>query len=137
MGQTVEFLDVRPAWRQDERGWVYFPWQTLAGGWPAEEVLQSLHVIAILPGALRGQHLHPGKTEWLYVIAGQGTLFWRDQEECLQQRQLAAGRELVVIPPGVPHTLRNDGQEVLYLLAWRAAPTPGSADPDTVPAPLL
>lgn len=137
MKAEVEFLDLEEAWRQDERGWVYFPFQHLDPGWSELEILQSLHVIAITPGQIRGQHLHPQKTEWLYLISGQGTLFWRDEEDFLQRRELLANRQLVIIPPGIPHALRNDGPEVLYLLAWRASPKLPISAPDTVPAPLI
>ena len=97
----------------------------------------SCHLISIVPGQVRGQHQHPHKTEWLYVFHGQGQLFWRTRDDQLQQRLLDDNRTLVVIPPGIPHTLRNDGSDPLYLLAWRAALQPGREEPDTVPEPLI
>jgi mannose-6-phosphate isomerase-like protein (cupin superfamily) len=132
----IQFLDLGDSWRQDERGFVYFPFQDLPDSLPRAEMCRSCHLIAIEPGQLRGQHQHPGKTEWLLIFHGRGQLFWRSQGK-LQQRLLSDNRILVVIPPGLPHTLRNDGPEPLYLLAWRAALESGGDAPDTVPEPLL
>ncbi len=133
----IHFLDLGEALRQDERGFVYFPYQNRLDSLPLAEMCTSCHLISILAGQLRGQHQHPGKTEWLYVFHGQGQLFWRTRDHDLQQRLLSGNRTLVVIPPGMPHTLRNDGPEPLYLLAWRAGGQPDRKEPDTVPEPLI
>ena len=90
------------------------------------------------PGQLRGQHQHPGKTEWLYVFHGQGQLFWRTRDGHVQQRLLSGNRTLVVIPPGIPHTLRNDGPEpTLSVGLAGSVGEPGRDEPDTVPEPLI
>ncbi len=134
---VIQFLDLGDSLRQDERGFVYFPFQSLPDSLPRAEMCTSCHLISILPGQIRGQHQHPDKTEWLYVFHGQGQLFWRTRDHHLQQRLLSGNRTLVVIPPAIPHTLRNDGLAPLYLLAWRAAQQPGRDEPDTVPEPLI
>ncbi len=104
----IQFLDLGDSLRQDERGEVYFPFQNLPDSMPRAEMCTSCHLISILPGQLRGQHQHPHKTEWLYVFHGQGQLFWRRHDGSQQQCVLDNNRTLVVIPPGIPHTLRND-----------------------------
>ena len=136
MRAEVQFFTVPDGWHQDERGWVYFPFQHLRLEQASGEMLASCHVVAIAPGEVRGQHLHPHKTEWLYLIAGTGTLFWRDREDYLQRQSFTPDQRLVVIAPGVPHALRNDGPETLYLLAWRAT-VPVETAPETVAAPLI
>jgi oxalate decarboxylase/phosphoglucose isomerase-like protein (cupin superfamily) len=133
----IQFLDLGDSLREDERGLVYFPFQNLPESLPREDMCRSCHLISIAPGKWRGQHQHPLKTEWLYVFHGQGQLFWRTKEGSLQQRLLDGNGTLVVIPPGMPHTLRNEGPEPLYLLAWRAARQPGTEEPDTLPEPLI
>lgn len=133
----IQFLPLGDSWHQDERGFVYFPWQNAPDSLPLAEMCRSCHLISIVPGQIRGQHQHPDKTEWLYTFHGEGQLFWRTRDGQLQQRRLRGNRTLVVIPPGIPHTLRNDGPAPLYLLAWRAAPEPGRDEPDTVPEPLI
>lgn len=137
MTAEVEFFAAPAGWQEDDRGWVYFPFQQQTLGLEIAEMLASCHVIAIASGAVRGQHLHPHHTEWLYLIAGTGTLFWRDREDYLQHQHLTPTCRLVVIAPGVPHALRNDGSEMLYLLAWRATRAAGTPVPETVAAPLI
>jgi oxalate decarboxylase/phosphoglucose isomerase-like protein (cupin superfamily) len=133
----IQFLDLGDSLRQDERGFVYFPFQSLSGSTPLAEMCTSCHLISIAPGQIRGQHQHPHKTEWLYVFHGQGLFFWRLKDAGLKQRLLNDNRTLVIIPPGIPHTLLNEGPDPLYLLAWRAAPQPGRDELDTVPEPLI
>lgn len=135
--RDIRFLDMGDAWREDERGFVCFLFQHLEPTAPAREVCASCHLISILPGQVRGQHQHPLKTEWLYVFQGQGEFFWRPQGDQVRQRRLSGNRTLVVIPPGIPHALRNDGPDPLYLLAWRAALQPGGEGADTVPETLI
>jgi len=125
----VEFIELAEALHQDERGMVFFPLQSLPAAYPRQELCASLHLISIAPGQVRGQHLHPGKTEWLYIFHGQGRLFWRLPGEKVQEKVLNDTRTLVTIPPGIPHALRNEGAGPLYLLAWRAG-LPGTADDD-------
>lgn len=133
----VQFLALGDALRQDERGFVYFPFQYPLAVSPSLEMLTSCHIISILPSQMRGQHQHPYKTEWLYVFHGQGLFFWRDRDNYLQKRLLDGNHTLVVIPPGIPHTLRNEGPDSLYLLSWRVTRGPDQDEPDTVPALLV
>lgn len=137
MTPPVQFLDLGTALHQDERGFVFFPFQGLTEAFPREEMCASLHLISILSGQVRGQHQHPHKTEWLYIYHGQGRLFWRLPGQERQDRLLQDNRTLVVIAPGIPHALLNEGTEPLYLLAWRAAAPGEQAEVDTVSAPLL
>lgn len=131
----IQFIDLCGSLQADARGFAYFPFQGLAETLPVVDMCTSCHLIAISPGQVRGQHQHPQKTEWLYVFHGQGELFWRTREGQRRQRRLDDHRTLVVISPGIPHALRNAGSDALYLLAWRAALTPGPDEPDTVAAP--
>jgi len=133
----IQFLDLGSSLRQDERGFVYFPFQHLPESLPLEDLGASFHLISIAPGQVRGQHRHPQKTEWLYVFHGQGLLVWRDTDNLPHQRLLSDQRTLVIIPPGIPHALQNTGPAILYLLAWRGAPQSGGAEPDTVFDPLI
>jgi quercetin dioxygenase-like cupin family protein len=133
----IQFLELGDSLHRDERGFAYFPFQNLSDSLPKTEMCANCHLVSIEPGHLRGQHRHPGKTEWLLFFHGTGQFYWRTADGQLHQRLLDGLPTLVVIPPGIPHTLRNDGSGPLYLLAWRAAvPAAGDA-PDTVPEPLV
>lgn len=137
MEVEVQFLDLGDSLHADERGFAYFPFQDLPASLPLTEMCRSCHIVSIEPGQTRGQHQHPGKTEWLFLISGSGHLYWRTVDGQIQQRRLSRPGTLVVIPPGVGHTLRNEGTSPVYFLGWRAGLGPAGSEPDTVPAPLL
>jgi len=99
----------------------------------AEKVLESFHLVSIVPGQERGRHQHPCKTEWLYLFAGAGWFSWQDREGRRHRRRLEGDATLVVIPPGIPHLLANDGPETIFLLAWRLAAAGVPEGSDTVP----
>ncbi len=133
----IQFIRLAESLHEDERGFVFFPFQGLAENLPRAEMCASCHVISIAPGQVRGQHQHPQKTEWLYVFHGRGRLFWQVPGQERQEKLLDTNRILVVIAPGIPHALRNEGAEPLYLLAWRAATDDSPAEIDTIPAPII
>jgi oxalate decarboxylase/phosphoglucose isomerase-like protein (cupin superfamily) len=133
----LQFLNIRDSLHQDERGFAYFPFQDLPASLPLDEMCRSCHIISIEPGHIRGQHQHPGKTECLMLVHGTGQLYWRTRDGRIEQRRLSDVQTLVVIPPGIPHTLRNEGSGPLYLFGWRAASGSAGAEPDTVPETLI
>src|SRR4030042_630184 len=63
---TVEFIDLRGEIKEDARGISFFPWQGRLR--EPGEVLRTFHLASINPGQTRGNPLHPGFTEWLYVF---------------------------------------------------------------------
>lgn len=134
----IQFLELGKSLNQDERGYAYFPFQHLPDSSPRQEMCSSCHIISIEPGHTRGQHRHPGRTEWLFVVSGSGHLYWRSRDGQVQQRRLdSSSGTLVVIPPGVPHTLRNEGTSPVFMLGWRAALGPAGDGPETVAEKLL
>ncbi|MFH1596263.1 MAG: cupin domain-containing protein [Pseudomonadota bacterium] len=130
---TVEFIDLRGEIKEDARGISFFPWQGRLQ--EPGEVLRTFHLTSINPGQTRGNHLHPGFTEWLYVFHHPGVLIWEAAGK-VEERLLAGGRTLVRIPPGIAHALKNPGPEILYLLAWREPTGAGATEPETVPRAL-
>jgi mannose-6-phosphate isomerase-like protein (cupin superfamily) len=126
----VEFIEISSEMHRDERGFSFFPWPGRVRD--SGEVLRTCHLASILPGHSRGNHLHPGHEEWLYLFHGAGLLVW---EASGQIRERTGGSTMLRIPPGVAHALSNPGPEMLYLLAWREAQG-GPTEPETVPRPL-
>ncbi len=131
----VEFLDLKGEIKEDQRGFSFFPWEK--GSLNPQEVVQTFHLVSIRPGQVRGNHLHPAHREWLYAFHGRGILAWEAQPGRLAERELAGGRTLVLIPPGIPHALRNPGPKLLYLLAWWQAEPGAPAGPASVPRTVL
>lgn len=72
---------------------------------------------AFEPGQEHRLHAHSGLDKVYHVLAGSGTFLLADREI-----PMAAGRMLVA-PEGVPHGIRNDGEERLLVLAI-LAPSP-------------
>jgi len=127
--ESVQFFDLSQEIREDSRGFSFYP---LIGRVQVPDKLpEAFHLVSIGPGQVRGNHLHPGRWEWLYPFHGTGYFMWEPHPGDLRERMVSSRRLLIRIPPGVPHALRNPGPEPLYLLAWRE----GETDPaeDTVP----
>jgi uncharacterized RmlC-like cupin family protein len=131
---AVEFIDIAPEVKEDVRGTSFFPWRDRVRR--ADEWLRTFHLISIRPGKVRGNHLHPGHEEWLYLFHGVGVFVWAAAEGEAQERAMTGGRTLIRIAPGVAHAMRNEGKEELYLLAWREALREDYQGPETLPRSL-
>ena len=95
----------------------------LAGRRTLPSVNQSLAEATLAPGAATTAHHHVRAEELYFITAGNGSMRVGDQE-----REVTVG-DCVVIPPGVPHQLKNTGTGPLTLLCCCAPPY---ADDDTV-----
>jgi mannose-6-phosphate isomerase-like protein (cupin superfamily) len=84
---------------------------------------QSLAEATIPPGAETREHCHPVAEEIYAFQSGAGVMRLGEAEA-----PVGAG-DTVVIPPGTPHKLRNDGDEPLVLLCCCSPPY---SDEDTV-----
>ena len=74
---------------------------------------------AFEPGQEHALHAHAGMDKVYHVLEGRGVFLLEDRE-----LPMAAG-EMLVAPEGVPHGIRNTGDERLLVLAI-LAPAPGS-----------
>jgi oxalate decarboxylase/phosphoglucose isomerase-like protein (cupin superfamily) len=127
--ETVKFIDLTEELWEDLRGFSFYPLKGRAED-PAK-LPDAFHLVSIAPGQVRGNHLHPGRWEWLYPFHGTGYFRWKAQPGDIQERQVSGHRLLIRIPPGVAHSLRNPGPDPIYLLAWREGDP--DATEDTVP----
>ncbi len=84
---------------------------------------QSLAEATVQPGGETAEHYHPNTEELYYFVAGAGRMRLGQDEA-----QVVAG-DCVVIPPGTPHKLFNEGAGPLVLLCCCA---PAYSDDDTV-----
>ncbi len=84
---------------------------------------QSLAEATVQPGGETAEHYHPQTEELYYFVAGAGRMRLGQDEA-----EIAAG-DCVVIPPGTPHKLWNEGPDPLVLLCSCA---PAYSDDDTV-----
>jgi len=77
---------------------------------------QSLAEATLPPGARTELHLHPRTEEIYYILRGTGRMAVGTEE-----RQVGPG-DGILIPPGMPHTIRNVGDEPLVFLCCCAPP---------------
>lgn len=110
--QTVHIDDVD--WQYDPR----FP------GVAVQVLISKTHTDAasliygrVAPNGEIVTHTHHTETELVYVLAGTGTL--TIDEDTFPVR---AGSSLL-IPAGVPHSLNNDGETNLNIIAIHTPPT--------------
>ena len=73
---------------------------------------------AFEPGQEHKLHAHAGQDKVYHVLEGRGRFLLVDRELPMQPG------EMLVAPSGVPHGIRNDGDERLVVLAI-LAPGPG------------
>lgn len=127
--ESVEFIDLTQELWEDSRGFSVFPLKGRTQN-PAN-LPDTVHMVSIAPGQVRGNHFHPSRWEWLYLFHGAGHFRWEPHPGVIRERLVSGHGLLIRIPPGVAHALSNPGPEPLYLLAWREG-EPDSTD-DTVP----
>lgn len=90
----------------------------------------DMHIAAIEPGAVRGNHFHAKRREVLVVLAAdRWSLHWDEGADSpVRQRHFdGPGAVLVSVPIGMSHAIRNDGVVPMRMLGL----TDGPYDPDS------
>jgi dTDP-4-dehydrorhamnose 3,5-epimerase-like enzyme len=119
----------------DDRGSSYTPdhnWQTFL------ETIAELHITTVLPGKIRGNHVHLRKREILVVIhTDKWSFHWDEGLGTPAQQSVfeGTGAELIEVPPGCSHAVRNDGLAPLTVLGF-CDRIYDPADPDAERRPL-
>ena len=78
--------------------------------------LASVNVVRVPPGGLIGPHAHSRELETVWVINGQAILTLGQTEVLIEHGQVVA------IPIGLEHALRNDGSTLVELLTFFTPP---------------
>lgn len=111
----VRVLPLDDALWGDERGWGARPFD--AAGPPLSGV-GGVHLVSLEPGAVRGNHRHPGTREWLLLFGGPVTLAWRSGAGEGRRRFPGVGPVLVEVEADVHHAVRGDAPHAVHLLSW-------------------
>ena len=82
----------------------------------ADNPLASVNVIQVPPGGKIGRHRHAQQFETIWVIRGNAILTLDQTEVSIKDGQIIA------IPLGLEHALRNDGQSLVELLTFFTPP---------------
>lgn len=90
------------------------------------------------PRQVKGNHYHTRKTEWFCVLAGSMRVELAERATGRRESlDLASDRpQLLEIPPGVTHALRNTGEGDLLVLVY-VDEAFDREDPDTFPEALV
>lgn len=97
----------------------------------------DVHLMTVVPGAVRGNHAHARKWEILSALhTDEWELHWCEPGGTPQHRTFSGrGSVTVMVPPLVAHAVRNTGAAVLTLTAL--SPVAYDVDdPDNIPASL-
>ena len=95
----------------DSRGLVFEP--LVADDFPDQ---RNAHVVLSMPGVVRGNHYHIRGKETIAVL-GPALVRFREKEE-IKNVEIPSGQAYrFVFPPGVPHAIKNLGNEPNILMA--------------------
>ena len=83
---------------------------------PADNPLASVNVVRVPPGGNIGRHRHAQQLETVWVIRGTAILTLDQTEVSIRDGQIIA------IPIGLEHALRNEGETLVELLTFFTPP---------------
>lgn len=135
--KALQIISLPDHFRLEPRGWTFRPFNEspLATDQPLDWA--SFHTVSLEPGSIRGNHVHPRVTEWLFFCGGPFLVVWQDEgSEAVQQKQIADHHTFLIIPPRVKHAVKNTGKALLYLVAFRSL-AEGAEEPETLATPLI
>ena len=78
--------------------------------------LANVNAVRVPPGSTIGRHRHAGQLETVWVIRGNAILTLDQMEVSLRDGQIIA------IPIGLEHALRNEGPALVELLTFFTPP---------------
>jgi dTDP-4-dehydrorhamnose 3,5-epimerase-like enzyme len=81
--------------------------------------LKEMHVVQLLPDAVRGNHYHQQRKEALLVIYEDNWLFaWQPPNAQIQQQIFSGqGAVLITLEANTAHTLKNTGKHNLFAVS--------------------
>jgi oxalate decarboxylase/phosphoglucose isomerase-like protein (cupin superfamily) len=91
-----------------------------ADGFFASRPIGDLHVVNVLPGQVRGNHVHAHHREYICVL-GDRVLVVLKGEDGARREMLIDGRggpTIIRVLSGVAHAVRNQGTVVAYLIVY-------------------
>ena len=129
---NIKRVDLHEYSWSDERGWGLNP---LKAAGLSMDGFGELHVVSMVPGAIRGNHYHSNATEWLLVCGGPAKIAWRSPEDnSICEETICENKPVLFeIPPRIEHAVLNLSSNDIYLVSFS-----DSAEPDVVRcAPLF
>lgn len=117
----------------DKRGWLI---EILNGVFPQK--IEQIHFSCSKSGAVRGNHYHKHRVEWLCVTSGTGRIVLEDNFTKERKELTVSGDSpvLITIPLNVTHAIENISDTPMHLLVI-ADEKRGSTDSDTYPMQII
>ena len=117
----------------DKRGWII---EVLNGVFPQR--MEQIHYSCSNSGAIRGNHYHKHRVEWLCVTSGTGRIVLEDNFTQVRKELTVSGDSpvLVKIPPNIAHAIENLADAPMHLLVI-ADEKRSSTDFDTYPMKVI
>lgn len=116
---------------KDRRGFVAnTPWNEIVS------TLCNIHIFSLNKNCTRGNHLHPKRDEWLFILNGKAKInlsYENIEEEIILD---ATEGKWLLIYPNVIHTIETISEETTYWFAGSRC-FKESEEPDTIKAELL
>lgn len=93
----------------------------------------QISINVIKPGVTKGNHWHCTKTEKFLVVSGRGVIRFRriGRLEIVSYEVSGEKLQVVDIPPGYTHCIRNAGEEEMVTVMWASEPYDPER-PDTI-----
>jgi UDP-2-acetamido-2,6-beta-L-arabino-hexul-4-ose reductase len=115
----------------DDRGW-------LTEILKSSELPLQVHFSFSKPSAVRGNHYHKHRVEWLCVTSGTARIIMEDNATKERKELIVTGDSpvLVKIYPDVTHAIENCASVPMHLLVI-ANEEPDSKDSDTYPRQII
>ncbi|MGE5533256.1 MAG: WxcM-like domain-containing protein [Bacillota bacterium] len=106
---NIEIIDLEVI--RDNRGWLT---EVLKSG---PEAIEQVHFSVSEPGAIRGNHYHKRRVEWMFVSNGVGKIVLVDNHTKEKKELVVTGERpvLVKIQPNVIHTITNCANVPMHL----------------------
>ena len=117
----------------DKRGWLI---EILNGVSPQR--IEQIHYSCSNSGAVRGNHYHKHRVEWLCVTSGTGKIVLEDNFTKERKELTVSGDSpvLVKIPSNITHAVENLADAPMHLLVISDEKR-SSSDSDTYPMPII
>ena len=117
----------------DKRGWLI---EILNGVSPQK--IEQIHYSCSKSGAVRGNHYHKLRVEWLCVTSGTGRIVLEDNFTRERKELIVSGDSPVVvkISPNVAHAIENLADAPMHLLVI-ADEKRNSTDSDNYPMQII
>lgn len=116
---------------RDKRGFVAnIPWDERTS------TLSNIHFFSINKDCMRGNHFHPKRDEWLFILKGKAKIILSYEDTRKEIILDADEGKWLLIYPKVAHTIETMGDETTYWFAGSRC-FEESEEPDTTKVELL